>query len=72
MTTSILVTGGTGPLGRPVAQWLRAAGASVTILSRRPRPGRHLIWVDIPCYLSDRPVSALAQRNDRGLELRSG
>ena len=37
MTTSILVTGGTGTLGRPVAQRLRDAGASVTILSRHPR-----------------------------------
>ncbi len=37
MTTSILVTGGTGTLGRPVVQRLRAAGATVTVLSRRPR-----------------------------------
>jgi uncharacterized protein YbjT (DUF2867 family) len=37
MTTSILVTGGTGTLGRPLAQRLRDAGASVTVLSRRPR-----------------------------------
>jgi nucleoside-diphosphate-sugar epimerase len=36
MTTSILVTGGTGTLRRPVAQWLRDAGASVTALSRHP------------------------------------
>ena len=36
MTTSILVTGGTGTLGRPVAQRLRDAGAGVTVLSRRP------------------------------------
>ena len=35
MTTSILVTGGTGTLGRPVAQRLRDADASVTVLSRR-------------------------------------
>jgi uncharacterized protein YbjT (DUF2867 family) len=34
MTTSILVTGGTGTLVRPVAQRLRDAGASVTVLSR--------------------------------------
>jgi uncharacterized protein YbjT (DUF2867 family) len=34
MTTSILVTGGTGTLGRPVARRLRGAGASVTVLSR--------------------------------------
>jgi uncharacterized protein YbjT (DUF2867 family) len=37
MTTSILVTGGTGTLGRPVAQRLSDAGASVTVLSRHPR-----------------------------------
>src|SRR6266487_804840 len=37
MTASILVTGGTGTLGRPVAHRLRDAGASVTVLSRRPR-----------------------------------
>jgi uncharacterized protein YbjT (DUF2867 family) len=37
MAVSILVTGGTGTLGRPVAQRLRDAGASVTVLSRRPR-----------------------------------
>src|SRR5512133_1780915 len=37
MTTSILVTGGTGTLGRPVAQRLRDAGASVTVLSRHRR-----------------------------------
>jgi nucleoside-diphosphate-sugar epimerase len=34
MRTSILVTGGTGTLGRPVAQRLRDAGASETVLSR--------------------------------------
>ena len=37
MTTPILVTGGTGTLGRPVAQQLREAGASVTVLSRHGR-----------------------------------
>ena len=37
MATPILVTGGTGTLGRPVAQRLREAGASVTVLSRHPR-----------------------------------
>jgi len=34
MTTSILVTGGTGTLGQPVTQPLRDASASVTVLSR--------------------------------------
>lgn len=37
MTASVLVTGGTGTLGRPVVQRLRDAGASVTVLSRRSR-----------------------------------
>ncbi len=37
MTTSILVTDGTGTLGRPVARRLREAGAGVTVLSRHPR-----------------------------------
>jgi nucleoside-diphosphate-sugar epimerase len=37
MTTPILVTGGTGTLGRPVARRLRDAGATVTVLSRHPR-----------------------------------
>jgi len=40
MTTTILVTGGTGTLGRPVAHRLRDAGASVTDLSRHPRETR--------------------------------
>src|SRR5439155_6746400 len=37
MPTSILITGGTGTLGRPVALRLRDAGADVTVLSRHPR-----------------------------------
>ena len=37
MTTSFLLMGGTGTLGRPVAQRLRDAGVSVTVLSRHPR-----------------------------------
>ena len=37
MSASMLVTGGTGTLGRPVVQRLRDAGASVTVLSRHPR-----------------------------------
>jgi NAD(P)-dependent dehydrogenase (short-subunit alcohol dehydrogenase family) len=40
MPTSILVTGGTGTLGRLVAQRLRDAGASVTVLSRRGDRGQ--------------------------------
>jgi uncharacterized protein YbjT (DUF2867 family) len=32
-----MITGGTGTLGRPVAQRLRVAGASVTVLSRQRR-----------------------------------
>jgi uncharacterized protein YbjT (DUF2867 family) len=34
----ILVTGGTGRLGRPVVAGLRAAGHDVRVLSRKPRP----------------------------------
>jgi uncharacterized protein YbjT (DUF2867 family) len=34
MTLSVLVTGGTGTLGRPVAQRLHDAGGRVTVLSR--------------------------------------
>jgi uncharacterized protein YbjT (DUF2867 family) len=36
----ILLTGGTGTLGRVVHQQLRAAGQPVRILSRRPHPGQ--------------------------------
>ena len=35
--SSILVTGGTGALGRDVVRWLLAAGSDVRVLSRRPR-----------------------------------
>ena len=35
--TTILVTGGTGALGRDVVRWLLAAGPDVRVLSRRPR-----------------------------------
>ncbi|MEV6414153.1 SDR family oxidoreductase [Kribbella sp. NPDC051718] len=37
---TILVTGGTGTLGRPTTARLRAAGHDVRVLSRRPGPGR--------------------------------
>ncbi|MFG1813298.1 SDR family oxidoreductase [Kribbella sp. NPDC049174] len=37
--TSILVTGGTGTLGRPTVEHLRAAGHEVRVLSRRSGPG---------------------------------
>ncbi len=36
---TILVTGGTGTLGRPAVEHLRAAGHQVRVLSRRSRPG---------------------------------
>ena len=36
MTSSILVTGGTGTLGRHVVPRLRAAGREVRVLSRSP------------------------------------
>lgn len=38
MTGLILVTGGTGTLGRPLVQHLVAAGSAVRVLSRRPAP----------------------------------
>lgn len=38
MTGLILVTGGTGTLGRPLVQRLEAEGSSVRVLSRRPAP----------------------------------
>jgi uncharacterized protein YbjT (DUF2867 family) len=38
--TSILVTGGTGTLGRPTVAHLRAAGHHVAVLSREPGPDR--------------------------------
>lgn len=46
MTTSILVTGGTGTLGRHVTPLLREAGSTVRVLSRRARePGDGLAYV---------------------------
>jgi uncharacterized protein YbjT (DUF2867 family) len=38
--STILVTGGTGTLGRPTVAELRAAGHQVSVLSRRPGPDR--------------------------------
>jgi uncharacterized protein YbjT (DUF2867 family) len=38
--TSILVTGGTGTLGRPTVARLRAAGHQLRVLSRKPGPDR--------------------------------
>ncbi|WP_350276637.1 NAD(P)H-binding protein [Kribbella sp. HUAS MG21] len=38
--TSILVTGGTGTLGRPTVARLQAAGHQVRVLSRKPGPDR--------------------------------
>ncbi|MET8777523.1 SDR family oxidoreductase [Nocardia sp. NPDC004654] len=38
MTMTILVTGGTGTLGKHVVPLLRAAGRDVRVLSRAPRP----------------------------------
>ncbi|TDD22524.1 NAD-dependent epimerase/dehydratase family protein [Kribbella turkmenica] len=37
--TTLLVTGGTGSLGRPTVEHLRAAGHTVRVLSRRTGPG---------------------------------
>ncbi|GAA0576131.1 SDR family oxidoreductase [Streptomyces crystallinus] len=41
MTSPILVTGGTGTLGRLVVSRLRDAGADVRVLSRKSRPAEH-------------------------------
>jgi uncharacterized protein YbjT (DUF2867 family) len=38
VTTTILVTGGTGTVGRPVVERLLRAGHHVRVASRRPRP----------------------------------
>lgn len=39
MDATILVTGGTGTLGRVVVDRLRTAGADLRVLSRRSGPG---------------------------------
>jgi uncharacterized protein YbjT (DUF2867 family) len=41
MSQPMLVTGGSGALGRSVVDRLLAADHQVRVLSRRPRPGRH-------------------------------
>jgi uncharacterized protein YbjT (DUF2867 family) len=45
MTAPILVTGGTGTLGRLVVPRLTAAGAKVRVLSRRPRAATDVEYV---------------------------
>ena len=50
MTSLILVTGGTGTLGRQVVARLRDAGAKVRVLSRRSHPpadGIEFVGVDV-------------------------
>lgn len=42
MTAPILVTGGTGTVGRPVVDGLMAAGHTVRVASRREHPGHEL------------------------------
>ena len=37
---TILITGGTGTLGRPTAELLTVAGRDIRVLSRTPGPGR--------------------------------
>ncbi len=45
MTAPILVTGGTGTLGRLVVPRLTAAGAKVRVLTRHPRPATDVEYV---------------------------
>lgn len=42
MVSVVLVTGGTGTLGRPLVRRLRADGHDVRVLSRHPRDGAYL------------------------------
>jgi uncharacterized protein YbjT (DUF2867 family) len=42
-TQKILVIGGTGMLGKPVAQWLKADGFTVRLLARSPEKARKLL-----------------------------
>jgi uncharacterized protein YbjT (DUF2867 family) len=65
MTTSILITGGTGTLGRPVAQRLRDAGASVTVLTRHPRD----TVKDIRCAAGDLSTGERIEAAARGAEV---
>jgi uncharacterized protein YbjT (DUF2867 family) len=65
MTTSILVTGGTGTIGRPLAQRLRDAGASVTVLSRHPRETAE----GIRCTAGDLSTGAGIEAAARGAEV---
>ena len=44
-TSEVLVTGGTGVLGRPVVERLGSAGVETRVLSRTGRPGT--IWGDL-------------------------
>ena len=60
MNTAILVTGGTGTIGSRVVPLLRAAGRSVRILSRHPRPDESGIeYVEGDTVAGDRLQPAL-------------
>jgi uncharacterized protein len=58
----ILITGGTGLIGRHLAQRLLAAGARVTILSRRPETVRRL------CGDQARGIGTLAELGDEPVD----
>ena len=47
MTAPLLVTGGTGTLGRLLVPLLRSAGADVRVLSRQPRDGASSVVGDL-------------------------
>jgi uncharacterized protein YbjT (DUF2867 family) len=64
---TILVTGGTGTLGRPAAARLRAAGHDVRVLSRKSRPG--LVTGDL---LTGKGIRQAATGADTVLHLATG
>lgn len=61
MTGPIVVTGGTGTLGRPVVEGLLRSGSTVRVASRRAHPDRDLAyqWAQVD-YRSE---SSYAGRN---------
>lgn len=62
MTALIVVTGGTGTLGRPVVDRLLRSGSEVRVTSRRARPEGDLAyqWAQLDYRSDDRTQAALA------------